>query len=184
MRKHYDLPSDALLQLPICSPSDSPAAGPSQVLSSNIVELESYATAAFHPRKGGRIDHFHLLRELGEGTFGRVWLARDMGLNRVVAIKFPKFNLAANRVSTRDDGRQRDDGRNADRQCAVHVARASVWQHRHAWGALGRLFPRRVTVRTFDRRFAVRCIDSNANHPTGEGGRSARTPRRSSEYFS
>ncbi|EMI16740.1 Serine/threonine protein kinase domain protein [Rhodopirellula maiorica SM1] len=42
-----------------------------------------------------------MIKQLGEGTFGRVWLAHDIGLNREVAIKFPKFNLATDQLSTR-----------------------------------------------------------------------------------
>ncbi|WP_345681870.1 serine/threonine-protein kinase [Novipirellula caenicola] len=42
-----------------------------------------------------------MIKPLGEGTFGRVWLAHDISLNRDVAIKFPKFSLAADHLSTR-----------------------------------------------------------------------------------
>ncbi|WP_442511407.1 protein kinase domain-containing protein [Novipirellula sp. SH528] len=101
MRKHHDVPFKAPLQLPICSLPDSSVSEQVEAHGGDVVEVESFATAVFHPKEGIRIDHFRLLRELGEGTFGRVWLARDTSLNRVVAIKFPKFNLAANQVSSR-----------------------------------------------------------------------------------
>ncbi len=96
MRKHHDLPPDTRSQLPICSAPDA--------------KLETPITASrdlggmadnFFPTAGECVDHFRMIEPLGEGTFGRVWLAHDISLNRNVAIKFPKFNLAANRLSSR-----------------------------------------------------------------------------------
>jgi serine/threonine protein kinase len=37
-----------------------------------------------------RIAHFELVRELGIGKFGSVWLAKDTQLDRTVAIKIPR----------------------------------------------------------------------------------------------
>ncbi len=37
---------------------------------------------------GTRVDHFQLIRPLGVGGFGEVWLGRDLGLGRKVALKF------------------------------------------------------------------------------------------------
>ena len=39
------------------------------------------------PAPGERLDDFDLLRELGTGSFGRVFLARQRSLDRLVALK-------------------------------------------------------------------------------------------------
>lgn len=44
---------------------------------------------------GGHIDRFEICSLLGKGSFGEVWKCRDPLLNRFVAIKFAKPNLAA-----------------------------------------------------------------------------------------
>lgn len=45
---------------------------------------------AFGPKAGQRIDHYEIDRPLGHGTFGVVYLARDLMLDRDVALKFPR----------------------------------------------------------------------------------------------
>jgi WD40 repeat protein len=39
-----------------------------------------------------RLGHFDLVRLLGKGSFGSVWLARDAALDRMVAIKVPRLS--------------------------------------------------------------------------------------------
>jgi eukaryotic-like serine/threonine-protein kinase len=42
-------------------------------------------------RAGSIVSHFKLVRRLGAGTFGEVWLARDVNLGRNVALKLPRL---------------------------------------------------------------------------------------------
>jgi WD40 repeat protein len=51
---------------------------------------------------GGRLGRFQLLQCVGQGSFGAVWRARDMLLDRIVALKIPHVSL---------------------RRCAAHAAR-------------------------------------------------------------
>ena len=47
------------------------------------------------PLAGSRISHYQILRQLGKGGMGEVWLANDTVLDRQVAIKFLPENLQA-----------------------------------------------------------------------------------------
>lgn len=52
-------------------------------------------TEAYSPETGPseprRIAHFDLIRRLGKGAFGEVWLAGDIDLGRKVALKLPRY---------------------------------------------------------------------------------------------
>lgn len=54
----------------------------------------SFSLAADHtitlPPANRRIAHFELLQQVGVGTFGTVWKARDTELDRIIAIKLPR----------------------------------------------------------------------------------------------
>jgi len=47
-------------------------------------------TVPYEPGKTQTIGHFELIEQIGSGTFGSVWRARDIDLDRVVAIKIPR----------------------------------------------------------------------------------------------
>ena len=47
-------------------------------------------TTETHRTESRRLAHFELVRELGIGKFGSVWLAHDTKLDRTVAIKIPR----------------------------------------------------------------------------------------------
>lgn len=48
------------------------------------------AAATFVPDGGVRLGQFELLEQLGIGAFGSVWKARDLRLDRLVAVKVPR----------------------------------------------------------------------------------------------
>ena len=62
----------------------------------NLAELGDGTTLPFasHERTGRKVAHFALVRELGSGSFGHVWLAFDTELDREVALKLPRIDTA------------------------------------------------------------------------------------------
>jgi len=51
------------------------------------------------PLSGSRISHYQILRQLGKGGMGEVWLAHDSVLDRQVAIKFLPENIQADEAA-------------------------------------------------------------------------------------
>jgi WD40 repeat protein/serine/threonine protein kinase len=58
------------------------------------IDRTSAATVTYQQprldRTNTRIGHFVLIRRLGQGSFGEVWLANDVNLGRAVALKLPR----------------------------------------------------------------------------------------------
>src|SRR4051812_27940258 len=52
--------------------------------------LISGDTTQTYRTESRKVGHFELVRELGIGKFGSVWMARDTELDRTVAIKIPR----------------------------------------------------------------------------------------------
>lgn len=51
-------------------------------------------TTTYLHREGKMLGHFELLRPLGSGAYGEVWLAWDTELDRQVAIKIPRLSTS------------------------------------------------------------------------------------------
>lgn len=78
-------------------PADSESTANKSPGSINTVSIPSHsskATESLHQPGESLLGRYKLLRELGRGTFGAVWLAQDEKLDRKVAIKIPR-QLAA-----------------------------------------------------------------------------------------
>ena len=70
-----------------------------------------------------RLGKFELLEELGAGSFGHVFRARDTELGRIVAIKIPRAGSLATRGRRRPvppRGPQRRPARSTRASCALH----------------------------------------------------------------
>jgi len=65
-------------------------AGKFSLLGRETVEYALKEAGSTMPQPA-RLGHFNLIRLLGKGSFGSVWLARDDELDRMVAIKVPRF---------------------------------------------------------------------------------------------
>lgn len=71
---------------------------PEQVLHSVEQRLADAAAGTAPPRAGHRLGKFELLEEIGSGSFGAVFRARDLELDRTVAIKILRAGSLASRA--------------------------------------------------------------------------------------
>ncbi|MCA9061816.1 MAG: protein kinase [Planctomycetaceae bacterium] len=62
--------------------------------SADSTQLQLDPPAPNRGSSSGRIAHFTLIRLVGEGGFGSVWLAEDLNLGRQVALKLPRASHA------------------------------------------------------------------------------------------
>ena len=58
-----------------------------------------WRTAAHMPNSGDRIGNYEIVRPVGQGGFGTVYLANDLELNRKVALKLPRADIVSDRDS-------------------------------------------------------------------------------------
>jgi eukaryotic-like serine/threonine-protein kinase len=71
--------------------SEAPSVARSSAWDTHSGMTGVHATSAA-PQPGGRINQYEMIKMIGEGGMGTVWLARDLRLGRRVAIKFLQSN--------------------------------------------------------------------------------------------
>lgn len=64
-----------------------------------VFSLIADETRISRTRAGQMVAHFRLLEVVGQGAFGVVWRARDTELDRIVAIKTPRYGSPVRRTS-------------------------------------------------------------------------------------
>ncbi|TMQ11579.1 MAG: AAA family ATPase, partial [Deltaproteobacteria bacterium] len=79
------------------TPSSAPSQGFSQSWDQSWEKLGTGGTTGVHPdsavpHPGVRINQYEMIKMIGEGGMGSVFLARDLRLGRRVAIKFLQSN--------------------------------------------------------------------------------------------
>ena len=70
--------------------TQEPRSDPVYLWQEDVENLERYCVGGYHPVRIGDVlskGHYHIIHKLGYGSYSTVWLARDMKLDRYVAIK-------------------------------------------------------------------------------------------------
>ena len=118
--------------------------------------VQAGATDAAAPRPGGTVGPYRLLRELGEGGMGSVWLAErnDGQLRRQVALKLPRLSWVrglADRMA-----RERDILATLDHPGIARLYDAGVDAHGRPWLALEFVEGQPIDVACRERGLSVR----------------------------